>query len=66
MRITPGLSSAEAAGSEVRPRVPEAFTEPVARPLEELVGRYARTHGPFTTADLNTRYAVDARGVRGE
>src|SRR5207249_7409952 len=28
--------------------VPEAFTEPVADPLGDLMARYARTHGPFT------------------
>ncbi|MFN2522541.1 MAG: DEAD/DEAH box helicase, partial [Mycobacteriales bacterium] len=27
--------------------VPEAFTEPVADPVGDLVGRFARTHGPF-------------------
>ncbi|RII96766.1 hypothetical protein DZF93_20560, partial [Clavibacter michiganensis subsp. insidiosus] len=30
---------------------PLAFVEPVADPLGDLVGRYARTHGPFTIAD---------------
>lgn len=29
--------------------VPAAFIEPVADPLGDLVSRYARTHGPFTT-----------------
>ena len=29
--------------------VPVAFLEPVEAPLEDLVLRYARTHGPFTT-----------------
>jgi ATP-dependent Lhr-like helicase len=28
--------------------VPAAFLQPVADPLADLVGRYARTHGPFT------------------
>jgi ATP-dependent Lhr-like helicase len=37
--------------------VPEAFTEPVRDPLGDLVGRYARTHGPF--------HAVDAAGRLG-
>ena len=31
-----------------RSGVPEAFLEPVADPLGDLVARYARTHGPFT------------------
>ena len=30
--------------------VPATFTEAVADPLGELLGRYARTRGPFTTA----------------
>lgn len=60
--------------------VPADFTQPVADPLGELLGRYARTHGPFTTADAATRFglglrvaadvlgrlAVDGRLVRGE
>jgi ATP-dependent Lhr-like helicase len=32
--------------------VPAAFTDSVADPLGDLVSRYARTHGPFTTADV--------------
>ena len=35
-----------------RPAYPDAFTEPVDDPLADLVGRYARTHGPFTAADV--------------
>ncbi len=31
---------------------PQAYLEPVADPLGDLVARYARTHGPFTAADL--------------
>ncbi len=31
--------------------LPEAFTEPVADPLGDLVSRYARTHGPFTAIE---------------
>jgi ATP-dependent Lhr-like helicase len=60
--------------------VPAAFTESVADPLGELLGRYARTHGPFTThdaaarfglglrvaADVLGRLAVDGRLIRGE
>ena len=30
--------------------LPEAFLEPVEEPLARLARRYARTHGPFTTA----------------
>jgi ATP-dependent helicase Lhr and Lhr-like helicase len=60
--------------------VPEAFTEPVADPLGDLVARYARTHGPFGTAVVAARYglgvavvmmalrrlAADGRVVEGE
>ncbi|MEQ8716616.1 MAG: DEAD/DEAH box helicase [Acidimicrobiales bacterium] len=60
--------------------LPAVFTEPVLRPLEDLVARHARTHGPFTTADVARRLAVsveraaealeaiesDGRLVRGE
>ncbi|MBA3524573.1 MAG: DEAD/DEAH box helicase, partial [Geodermatophilaceae bacterium] len=38
--------------------VPEAFTEPVADPLGDLVGRYARTHGPFTVAQCAARLGL--------
>jgi ATP-dependent helicase Lhr and Lhr-like helicase len=36
-------------GVSLPPGLPQAFTEPVEDPLGDLVGRYARTHGPFTT-----------------
>ncbi|GAB08971.1 putative ATP-dependent helicase, partial [Gordonia araii NBRC 100433] len=38
-------------GIALPPGVPVAFAEPVDDPLGDLVGRYARTHGPFTTAE---------------
>ncbi len=38
--------------------VPEAFTEPVADPLGDLLARYARTHGPFTAAAAAGRYGL--------
>jgi ATP-dependent Lhr-like helicase len=38
--------------------VPEAFTEPVADPLGDLVARYARTHGPFATFAVANRYGL--------
>ena len=43
--------------------VPEAFTEPVADPLGDLVARYARTHGPFATAAVAGRYGLGAAVV---
>jgi ATP-dependent Lhr-like helicase len=38
--------------------VPEAFTEPVADPLGDLVLRYARTRGPFAAAAAADRYGL--------
>jgi len=38
--------------------IPEAFTEPVADPLGDLVARYARTHGPFPASAVATRYGL--------
>ncbi|MGO4692239.1 Lhr family ATP-dependent helicase [Glaciibacter sp. 2TAF33] len=40
--------------------VPAAFTESVADPLGDLVSRYARTHGPFTTTDVAERFGLGA------
>lgn len=41
--------------------VPMAFLEPVVDPLGELLSRYARTRGPFTTADAATRFGLGLR-----
>ncbi|MCU1478211.1 MAG: ATP-dependent helicase [Subtercola sp.] len=38
--------------------VPDAFIEPVDDPLGDLVGRYARTHGPFTAPEVGTRLGL--------
>ena len=46
--------------------LPETFLEPVEEPLQRLARRYARTHGPFRTADLSTRYGVDPGPVLRE
>ncbi|MEA2217945.1 MAG: ATP-dependent helicase Lhr and Lhr-like helicase, partial [Solirubrobacteraceae bacterium] len=43
--------------------LPDAFTADVPDALATLVARYARTHGPFTTAELRERYGVDATAV---
>lgn len=67
-------------GVAVPPGVPTGFTDPVADPLGDLLGRFARTRGPFTTgqaadrfglgvrvaADALGRLAADTRVVRGE
>ncbi len=38
--------------------LPSAFTDPVERPLEDLVVRYARTHGPFVVRQVVERFGV--------
>ncbi|MBL1074981.1 DEAD/DEAH box helicase [Nocardia sp. 2] len=38
--------------------VPAAFIEPVADPLGDLVGRFARTHGPFTLTRVAHRFGL--------
>jgi ATP-dependent Lhr-like helicase len=37
----------DALGTAMPPGVPKAFLEPAADPVGDLVGRWARTHGPF-------------------
>ena len=67
-------------GVAVPPGVPASFTEPVDDALGDLLGRYARTRGPFSTgqaadrfglgiqvaADTLGRLAADGRVVRGQ
>ena len=38
--------------------LPVAFTDPVPRPIEDLVARYARTHGPFTEREVADRLGI--------
>jgi ATP-dependent Lhr-like helicase len=45
--------------------LPAAYTEPVPRPLEDLLGRYARTHGPFLAEDAARRLEVPVERVTG-
>src|SRR4051812_18376564 len=51
-------------GVAVPPGTPEAFTDPVDDPLADLVSRYARTHGPFTTDDVAARLGLGPAVVR--
>ncbi|KAB8167983.1 ATP-dependent helicase [Streptomyces sp. 3MP-14] len=48
----------DALGTALPVGVPEAFTEPVADPLGDLLSRYARTHGPFTSAQAAARFGL--------
>jgi ATP-dependent Lhr-like helicase len=45
--------------------VPEVFTEPVADPLGDLLGRYARTRGPFAAAQAAERFGLGIAVVTG-
>ncbi|GAA2003561.1 Lhr family ATP-dependent helicase [Nocardioides kribbensis] len=51
-------------GTPVPPGTPEAFTDPVDDPLGDLVARFARTHGPFTTDDVAARLGLGTAVVR--
>jgi len=55
----------DALGVALPPGVPDAFTEPVADPLRDLVLRYARTHGPFTAIEVAERYGLGVAVVSG-
>ncbi len=55
----------DALGTALPVGVPEAFTEPVADPLGDLVSRYARTHGPFHATDCAERLGLGVAVVSG-
>ncbi len=48
----------DALGIPLPPGLPRALLAPVARPVLELVRRFARTHGPFTLAEPAARFAL--------
>jgi ATP-dependent helicase Lhr and Lhr-like helicase len=50
-------------GAPPPPGVPDAFLGPAAAPVEGLLGRFGRTHGPFATAAVATRYALPVAQV---
>lgn len=55
----------DALGSEPPSGIPSVFLEPVEDPLSDLVSRYARTHGPFTSAEVSARWGVGVDVVEG-
>jgi ATP-dependent helicase Lhr and Lhr-like helicase len=55
----------DALGVPLPPGIAAALLEPVAAPVLELVRRYARTHGPFTLAELRARFALDQPQLEG-
>ncbi|MFE2232394.1 DEAD/DEAH box helicase [Streptomyces sp. JL2001] len=55
----------DALGTALPVGVPEAFTEPVKDPLGDLLARYARTHGPFTSSAAAARFGLGAAVTDG-
>ena len=51
----------DAVGVAVPVGVPAEFTDSAPDPLGELLGRYARTRGPFSTADAAARFGLGVR-----
>ena len=52
-------------GVPVPPGVAASFSEPSAHPIEDLVLRWARTHGPFLASTVATRYGLGRAVVEG-
>lgn len=48
----------DALGVALPPGIPDAFLEIVPDPLADLVARYARTHGPFTSHDVAETFGI--------
>jgi ATP-dependent Lhr-like helicase len=48
----------DALGTPLPVGIPDAFLEPLRDPIGDLVARYARTHVPFTTAEVATRLGL--------
>jgi ATP-dependent Lhr-like helicase len=53
----------DAIGTPLPPGLAEVFLAQSEDPLREILRRYARTHGPFTTRELATRYGLQPAGV---
>src|SRR5205823_10337618 len=54
----------DALGTALPPGIPDAFLEPVEDPLGDVVGRFARTHGPFTEDEPAARLGLGVSVVR--
>jgi ATP-dependent Lhr-like helicase len=50
----------DALAAPVPSELPTHLLSPASDPMTTLLRRYARTHGPFRTADVATRYALPA------
>ncbi|GGD61922.1 ATP-dependent helicase [Microbacterium murale] len=54
----------DALGVALPTGIPVAFLEPFADPLGDLVARFARTHGPFTTDAVSLRFGLGSAVAR--
>ncbi|MEX2290382.1 MAG: ATP-dependent helicase [Mycobacteriales bacterium] len=55
----------DALGTALPVGVAEAFLEPVQDPVGDLVSRFARTHGPFSPAEVAARFGLGIAVVDG-
>jgi ATP-dependent Lhr-like helicase len=63
MAIEDAARVRDALGLPLPPGIPSVFLEVASDALTDIVRRYARTHGPFTTNDLANRYALPKGSV---
>jgi ATP-dependent Lhr-like helicase len=49
----------DALGIPLPPGIAKSLLTPVAKPVLEIVRRYARTHGPFTLQEVAARFGLD-------
>lgn len=55
----------DALGCALPMGLPRDFTEPVPRPLETLIARFARTHAPFVTSAVVGRFGLSTERALG-
>jgi ATP-dependent Lhr-like helicase len=53
----------DALGLKLSDGLPKTLLAPVAAPVVEIVRRYARTHGPFTSREAAARFGLDTPPV---
>ena len=53
----------DALGLKLPDGLPKTLLAPVATPVLEIVRRYARTHGPFTSGEAAARFGLDTSAV---
>jgi len=56
--VQDAASYRDALGVDLPGELPERLVQPLDDPLGRLLRRYARTHGPFVTAEVTTRFGL--------